>query len=45
MKVVCKKHLTLQEFELLIQEIQAHPELWISDHLCEWALAQARKVK
>ncbi len=40
-----KKHLTLQEFELLIQEIQAHPELWISDHLCEWALAQARKEK
>jgi uncharacterized protein len=38
-----KKYLTLQEFELLIQDIQAHPEFWISDRLCEWALAQARQ--
>ncbi len=38
-----KKHLTLQEFELLIQEIQARPELWISDRLCEWALVEAKR--
>jgi predicted nucleic acid-binding protein len=36
-------HLTLQEFELLIQDIQARPELWISERLCEGALARARQ--
>jgi predicted nucleic acid-binding protein len=36
-------YLTLKEFELLIQEIQARPELWISERLCEWALARARQ--
>ena len=36
-------YLTLQEFELLIQDIQARPELWISERLCEWALARARQ--
>lgn len=38
-----RNHLTLKEFELLIQEIQARPELWISERLCEWALARARQ--
>lgn len=38
-----KKHLARQEFELLIQEIQTHPEFWISERLCEWALKQMRE--
>jgi len=38
-----QKHLTLPEFELLIQDIQAQPDLWISERLCELALAQARQ--
>lgn len=38
-------HLTLQEIELLIQDIQARPDLWISDRLCELALAQARELR
>jgi predicted nucleic acid-binding protein len=36
-------HLTLEEFELVIQDIQTRPELWISERLCELALVQARQ--
>jgi hypothetical protein len=35
--------LSLPEFELLIQRIQHQPDLWISDELCDRALAQARR--
>lgn len=35
-------YLTLPEFELLIQSIKAQPSLWISESLCDRALAQAR---
>jgi len=38
-----KGHLTLREFELLIQTIKAQPDLWISEQLCDRALAQARR--
>jgi len=37
-----KGFVSLDEFEFLIAEIQARPELWISDRLCDFAL---RKVK
>ena len=36
-------HLSLQAFELLIQEIKHRPDLWISTQLCDRALAQARQ--
>ena len=36
-------YLSLLEFELLIQNIRARPDLWISEHLCDQALAQARR--
>lgn len=36
-------YLSLQEFELLIQNIKARPDLWISERLCDRALAQARQ--
>ncbi len=35
--------LSLQEFEFLMQDIKARPELWISERLCDQALAQARQ--
>jgi len=35
-------HLSLPEFELLIQNIKAQPSLWIAESLCDRALAQAR---
>lgn len=35
-------HLSLQAFELLIQEIKMRPDLWISEQLCDRALGQAR---
>ena len=35
-------HLSLPEFELLIQNIKAQPDLWISERLCDRVLAQAR---
>ena len=38
-----QQHLTLPEFELLIQDIQVQPDLWISERLCELALTQARQ--
>jgi predicted nucleic acid-binding protein len=37
------RYLSLPEFELLIQNIKTQPELWISDYLCDQALAQARQ--
>jgi predicted nucleic acid-binding protein len=36
-------YLSLQEFELLVLSIKAQPSFWISERLCEQALAQARK--
>lgn len=36
-------HLSLQAFELLIQEMKTRPDLWISDELCDRALGQARQ--
>lgn len=36
-------YLLLQEFELLIQNIKAQPDLWISERLCDQALIQARQ--
>jgi predicted nucleic acid-binding protein len=36
-------HLSLQEFELLMQGIKAQPALWISASLCDRALARARQ--
>src|SRR5215510_10287219 len=36
-------HLSLQAFELLIQEIKHRPDLWISAQLCDRALAQAHQ--
>lgn len=38
-----RTHLSLQEFELLIYNIKTQPDLWISELLCDRALAQARK--
>lgn len=39
---VRKRHLSLQEFELLIHTIKGSPNLWISDSLCDKALVYAR---
>ena len=36
--------ITLQELELLVQQIKSLPELWISDALCEAVLRQARQT-
>jgi len=36
-------HLSFREFELLIENIKGRPELWISESLCNQALAQARR--
>ncbi len=38
-----RKHLALAEFELFVQNIKAQPTLWISESLCDRALAQARE--
>ena len=35
--------ISLQAFELLIQEIKYRPDFWISAQLCDRALAQARQ--
>jgi hypothetical protein len=35
-------HLSLQAFELLIQEMKNRLDLWISAQLCDRALEQAR---
>jgi predicted nucleic acid-binding protein len=39
-----KGHLSLREFELLIHNIKAQPNLWISELLCDQALAKARSA-
>jgi uncharacterized protein len=36
-------HISLPEFELLIENIKIRPEFWISPRLCDEVLAQARK--
>lgn len=36
-------HLSIQAFELLMQEIKSRPDLWISTQLCDRALRQARQ--
>ncbi len=36
-------HLTLPEFELLMDSIKARPALWISDRLCDEARREARR--
>ena len=36
-------HLSLQAFELLIQEVKTRPDLWSSAQLCDRALEQARQ--
>jgi predicted nucleic acid-binding protein len=36
-------YLSLPEFELIISNIKAQPTFWISERLCNQALAQARK--
>lgn len=36
-------YLSFQEFELLLQNIKAQPDLWISERLCDQALTQARQ--
>lgn len=36
--------ITLQELELLVQQIKSLPELWISDALCDAVLRQARQT-
>ncbi len=38
-----KKLLALTEFELLIHEIKRQPALWISEQLCDEAMATARR--
>jgi len=37
-----KNFLNLEEFQLLIEEIKARPDLWISDHLCDYALQEVK---
>lgn len=38
-----QKQLTLREFEWLIELIKSRPEFWISDNLCDQALAVAKQ--
>lgn len=38
-----KSFLNLEEFQFLVEEIKARPELWISDRLCDYALQQAKQ--
>jgi len=38
-----EKRLTLADFELLIHEIKRQPALWISERLCDEALATAKR--
>jgi predicted nucleic acid-binding protein len=44
LEAVAKKHLTLSEFELLIQELKSRPAFWISEQLCDAALEKARTL-
>lgn len=38
-----QQHLTLHELELLIHTVRVHPDIWISDILCEQVLTQAKR--
>jgi len=38
-----QNYLSLEDFELIILSIKSQPNLWISERLCDEALAQARK--
>jgi predicted nucleic acid-binding protein len=38
-----QKHLTLNELELLIHTVKIHPDIWISDILCDQVLTQAKQ--
>ena len=40
--VLCAKFVSFPEVELLIQEIAARPDIWISARLCEQALQALR---
>ncbi|MDI6735366.1 MAG: hypothetical protein QME42_04085 [bacterium] len=40
-----RRYLTMDEFELLIKEIENRPELWISDEICDYILRQVEKEK
>lgn len=42
LEAASKGQLTIQEFELLMQEIKRHPEFWISEHLCDAALERVQ---
>ena len=44
LEATAKKHLTLPEFKLLIQEIKGRPEFWISEQLCDAALEKVQRV-
>jgi predicted nucleic acid-binding protein len=44
LEAAAMKHLTLPEFELLIQEIKSRPEFWISERLCDAALERVQKL-
>jgi predicted nucleic acid-binding protein len=44
LEAAANKHLTLPEFELLIQEIKSRPEFWISEQLCDAALEKVQKL-
>ena len=38
-----RDYLSFQDLELLLQTIKNRPEFWISESLCDQALAQARR--
>lgn len=40
LEAASRGQLTIPEFELLIEEIKRHPEFWISERLCDAALAR-----
>ena len=42
-EAVARGRLTIVEFELLVEEIGARPEFWISEQLCDAALETVRK--
>ena len=43
LEAVSRNTLTIQELELLINEIRRRPEFWISQQLCDAALAQTQR--
>jgi predicted nucleic acid-binding protein len=40
LEAASRGQLTIPEFELLVEEIKHHPEFWISERLCDAALAR-----